>query len=196
MEEAQLVSDTAVNTETAGGNKPIDRRNSCFGCFGAAFLLLLSLCALAFMFLLMLDPFSKRIHIGHRVKGDIVVTLDGEPVGIEGIDCRGEGLGIPRTKREGGSAAYSIRGDRYCVYEFTCGLEGSLPDVRITYDHFNWWEESYAHIELSLFTEADGSISYKALIELETLGEDNRFSSRTLDLSGTESGGLVRIGYD
>lgn len=176
-------------------NKTLTGRNSCLGCLTAFFICAACAAALAFLLAFFIPPFSKHMHFGDKVKGKITVTLDGEPVKIAKLTCKGDGADDPKIKYYDNTVSYSIKGNEYEQYEFTCSLSDSLPEVVVSYDHFNDWEVSETEIVLELVSDSDGVIHYDAHFKTKVLGEDNKFHEAEFDRSGREEDRTIRIGY-
>ena len=165
------------------------------GCLVPACITVATLLFTVLVLFLIIDPLSKRVHIGNRVKGEITVTLDGRPVDIESLVIEGEGSGRQRVELEANRATYSFRGNKYEVYDMTCGLGDGLPEIDIAYAHWNWWEESKTKVLIDIVTGEDGAYSCSYSIEYSFLGEDNRW--KTDEKAGeceAENGRLI-LGY-
>ena len=165
------------------------------GCLAALLLFAAIAAVLVFIFLIVLTNFEKRIYIGHRVKGSITVTLDGEPVSIEELTCDGEGLGRPRIDYDGNKVSYSILGNEYGVYTFTCMLEGDLPSIEVEYEHFNWWERSRHDIVLELYLFSEGDYRYIERWSGKWLGEDGKWHEHQGRKEGVPVNGVIKLGY-
>lgn len=176
--------------------KRMNWREGPLGLLSAVLIGAAALSLFVFVLLLLISPFYKKVHIGHRVKGSISVTLDGEPVKIQELMCEGEGIGIPMIRYNENRVKYSIRGNKYERYEYTCTLSEGLPAIKIAYDHFNWWEVSTTDLILELFSDLEGRISYTAHFKGRFLGEDDEWIDWEKDITGSEENGTIKLWYD
>ena len=165
------------------------------GCLAALLLFAVIAAAAVLIFLVIFTHFERKIYIGHRVKGSITVTLDGEPVSIEELTCDGEGIGRPRIDYDGNKVSYSILGNEYGVYTFTCKIEGELPTVEVEYEHFNWWERSQYDIVLELSRDDNGGYTYQESHSGRWLDEKNQWRVYGGTHSGVSKDGIIKLGY-
>lgn len=191
MEEQNAV----LTTGTVRDNKTISGRSTGKSCLTALLIAVAAIAVLVFVFILVLDPHSKAVHIGDRVKGSITVTLDGEPVKIKELHCSGEGVGWLKRSYKGNTVKYSMRGNKCTVYEYTCSIGADLPEIRICYDHFNWWEESDTDIVIKISSADDGSYSFRASVSHKYLTEENTWENTVKHISGVEKECVISLGF-
>ncbi len=143
---------------------------------------------------LVIDPLSKRIHIGNRVKGEIIIAVDGIPTEIKELKIEGKGSSRGRRIKYEGSAEYTFLGNEYEAYELVCILEDELPSVVISYYHFNWWEESDTKTFIDIHSGGEQT-TFNYSINYKYLGEDNRWHTQEYDGEGEAAAGYIAVRY-
>ena len=190
--EEQLTNQT---TGPIPYNKTLSGKSSGKSCLIALLIGVGSIATLVFLILLIMSPFSYRIHFGDRVKGSITVTLDGEPVDVKELDCIGDGVGLLKAKYNGNTVRYSMKGNDKELYIYTCFVGEGLLTVKLNYAHLNWWEQSDTEIEIGITSSEDGSYTYEANIYYKYLTEANKWKTNAAHESGSDNEGVITIGY-
>lgn len=180
---------TTIGLETS--NKTLSGRSSCTSCLLTLLVAAAAISALVFLALIILDPFCKRIRFGHRIKGSVTITLEGEPIEITGMSFTGTGVGKPKIKYNEGSVAFSILGSSgEEMYSFICELE-ALPTIRIDYFHVDSWDEFEGNYEFELHIEDDGGIAYKVHSAVRYDWSKEDYYSK--EEAGTAANGVISI---